>query len=296
MKEEMAGRARAEKDVNQLNMELNRQVAELNAVNEELEAFSYSVSHDLRAPLRHINGFVDLLRKTSAQLDSKAQRHLQIIGDSARQMGRLIDDLLVFSRMSRARMKVGKVNPDELVRQAQNELQGEIKGRNIVWNHQPLPVVEADAALLYQVFVNLLANAVKYSRPRNPAEIEIGYRNGSAEEIVIFVRDNGVGFDMQYAGKLFGVFQRLHRADEFEGTGIGLANVRRIINRHGGKTWAESTLDKGATFYFSLPIRSPHAESAARETTLGLTQRPPAPAGAASTKENHVTDQAHSAC
>jgi PAS domain S-box-containing protein len=232
--------------------EIARQKTELETANKELEAFSYSVSHDLRAPLRHVDGFVDLLRKQSAEkLDERGQRYLKIIAESARQMGTLIDDLLVFSRMSRSDLRRAKVASESLVHEVRNALQAEVTGR-IVWKMDTLPQVEADAPMLRQVWANLIGNAIKYSRTRDPAEIEIGC-NTMEDEFVFFVRDNGVGFDMQYVDKLFGVFQRLHRADEFEGTGIGLANVRRIVSRHGGRTWAEGKIGAGATFYFSLP-------------------------------------------
>ncbi len=246
-------RKRAQAQITQLNADLQNRATQLEAANQELEAFSYSVSHDLRAPLRHIDGFVKLLHKqASEKLDERGKRYLDIIADSARQMGMLIDDLLIFSRMSRTELRQAKVSSDSLVHEAIDGLQTEMNGRDIHWKIAALPEVEADPAMLRQVWVNLIANAVKYSRPRNPAEIEIGC-NSDNGELVFFVRDNGVGFDMQYAHKLFGVFQRLHRAEEFEGTGIGLANVRRIVHRHGGRTWAEGKVDGGATFFFSLP-------------------------------------------
>jgi PAS domain S-box-containing protein len=237
-----------------LNAEQQSRAAQLEAVNKELEAFSYSVSHDLRAPLRHIDGFVDLLRKQSQdKLDERGLRYLQVITDAARQMGNLIDDLLVFSRMGRAELRQQNVEMDALVHEAVTTLQSETNSRHITWKIASLPQVQADAAMLRQVWVNLLANAVKYSRPRDPAVIEIGCTADAPVEYQFFVRDNGVGFDMEYVDKLFGVFQRLHRAEEFEGTGIGLANVRRIVLRHGGRTWAEGKVDAGATFYFTLP-------------------------------------------
>jgi PAS domain S-box-containing protein len=246
-------RKRAQAQIIQLNADLQNRATELEAANQELEAFSYSVSHDLRAPLRHIDGFVKLLGKQAREkLDERGQRYLDIIADAARQMGMLIDDLLVFSRMNRAELRHARVSLDALVHEAIHGLQSETSGRPIQWKIATLPEIEADPAMLRQVWVNLIANAVKYSRPRNPAEIEIGC-NPDNGEFVFFVRDNGVGFDMQYAHKLFGVFQRLHRAEEFEGTGIGLANVRRIIHRHGGRTWAIGKVDGGATFFFSLP-------------------------------------------
>lgn len=237
-----------------LNDELRSHAAQVEAANQELEAFSYSVSHDLRAPVRHIDGFVKLLDKHAAgTLDERGRRYLDIIGDAAHQMGLLIDDLLVFSRMGRADLHPASVALNSLVDEAIAALQMEIEGRNIHWRIASLPQVQADLSMLRQVWINLIANALKYSRPRDPAEIEIGILGSSEGESVFFVRDNGVGFDMKYVDKLFGVFQRLHRSEEFEGTGIGLANVRRIISRHGGRTWAEGMVSEGATFYFSLP-------------------------------------------
>lgn len=244
----------AQEKIERLNEDLRAYTRQLEETNKELEAFSYSVSHDLRAPLRHIDGFVKLLARQSApNLDDHGRRYLDIIADSAQQMGALIDDLLVFSRMSRAELRRTRVSSDSLVHGAVEGLQTEINGRRIHWNIGALPEVDADPAMLQQVWVNLISNAVKYTRPRDPAEIEIGCTEPGNDEYIFFVHDNGVGFDMQYAHKLFGVFQRLHRAEEFEGTGIGLANVSRIVHRHGGRVWAEGRLDAGATFYFSLP-------------------------------------------
>ena len=243
----------AKAEIDRLNADLQQRAVQLEAANRELEAFSYSVSHDLRAPLRHIDGFMDLLAKHSGErLDERGQRYLKIISDAARQMGNLIDDLLVFSRMGRAEMRRQAVDLNAMVEQVIGNLQPELAGRNVKWKIARLPGVEADASLLRQVWVNLIGNAVKYTRTRDPAEIEIGFYEEQSGAPVFFVRDNGVGFDMQYVDKLFGVFQRLHRADEFEGTGIGLANVRRIVSRHGGRTWAEGAVDKGATFYYTL--------------------------------------------
>jgi PAS domain S-box-containing protein len=235
----------------QVVQEANEQ---LQAANAELEAFSYSVSHDLRAPLRHIDGFADLLIKhAGSTLDDKGRRYVKTIADSAKRMGALIDDLLVFSRIGRAEMHERKVDLGSLSDEVINELRVETQGRSVDWRRQGLPVVIGDPSLLRQVLVNLFSNAVKYTRPRDPAVIEIGFET-SPSEYTIYVRDNGVGFDMAYVNKLFGVFHRLHRGDEFEGTGIGLANVQRIVRRHGGRTWAEGKVGEGATFYFSLPI------------------------------------------
>jgi len=234
---------------------------ELRVLNNELEAFSYSVSHDLRAPLRHIDGFVDLLSKhLDGSVDEKGRRYLTTIAQSARRMGALIDDLLVFSRMGRSAMQKRKLNVNELVEVCVREVTANIQDRKIRWNIHPMPEVKADHSLMRQVFLNLCDNAVKYTRPREEAVIEVGTVHNDGE-VIFFVRDNGVGFDMAYADKLFGVFQRLHRADEFEGTGIGLANVRRIILRHSGRIWADSHPGKGTVFYFSLPASEENAEA-----------------------------------
>lgn len=236
-----------------LERRVRQRTDELEAANKELEAFSYSVSHDLRTPVRHIDGYAEMLGKsTDSSLSEKDRRYLNQIINASKQMGQLINDLLEFSRMGRAEMRRTQVDLQDLVEKVIQGLQPEIDGRNIVWKKGSLPQVQADPSLLQQVFSNLLFNAIKYTRPRNPAEIEIGC-TVEAGETVIFIRDNGVGFDMKYADKLFGVFQRLHRAEDFEGTGVGLANVRRIIARHGGRTWAEAKVDGGATFYFTLP-------------------------------------------
>ena len=236
--------------------ELRKRTEEVNAANKELEAFSYSVSHDLRAPLRHIDGFADLLKKHAAStLGDKSLRYLSTISESAKQMGVLIDDLLQFSRVGRAEMRKTVVPLNKLVKDVLGEVRRDVQDRHITWTIRDLPEVHGDPAMLRQVLVNLIANAVKYTRPREHATIEIGCLNGMPNETAVFVRDDGVGFDMQYVHKLFGVFQRLHSANEFEGTGIGLANVQRIIHRHGGRTWAEGKVGEGATFYFALPAR-----------------------------------------
>jgi light-regulated signal transduction histidine kinase (bacteriophytochrome) len=230
--------------------------AELQASNAELESFSYSVSHDLRAPLRHINGFADLLNEEwGSKLDQSGRRYLSIISDSVRQMGKLIDDLLEFSKIGRAEMHFTEVNMAEVVGEVVKKLKEENKDRKIEWRIEPLPQARGDRALLTQVWTNLLSNAVKYTRDREVARIEVGCNRG-AVELEFFVRDNGAGFDMKYAHKLFGVFQRLHRSEEFEGTGVGLANVLRVITRHGGKTRAQGKVNEGAALYFTLPVPS----------------------------------------
>ena len=254
LEREVAERNRAEAEVRRLNRELEDRVrqrtAELEAANKELEAFSYSVSHDLRAPLRAIDGFSRiLLEDAAAQLSPEAQRYLQLVCDNTRQMGRLIDDLLAFSRLSRQPLRKRQVEPAKLVQQALDTLRAEREGRRVEITIGDLSICQGDPALLRQVWINLLANALKFTRQREVAVIEVGCRTDKAE-LVYFVRDNGVGFDMQYAHKLFGVFQRLHRAEEYEGTGVGLAIVQRIIHRHGGRVWAEA--DNGATFSFTL--------------------------------------------
>ena len=241
-------------DLQVANADLEAAGRLLEIANQELEAFAYSVSHDLRAPLRHISGFVDILGDNSADaLDESGQRHLRLIAESAGRMGTLIDDLLEFSRAGRMELHVGTLDLGRLTDEVLQEVQARAEEREIVWQVDALPEVMADRATMRQVLVNLVENAVKYTRKTPSARIEIGTAPDDGKEMVVFVRDNGVGFDPRYAHKLFGVFQRLHRVEEFEGTGIGLANVRRIISRHGGRTWAEGKVGEGATFFFSLP-------------------------------------------
>ena len=239
--------------------ELERTNRSLEAVNGELEAFSYSVSHDLRAPLRHVIGFAQLLEEHAREtVDERGRQYLRTITKSANHMARLIDDLLAFSRLGRGELAKRRVDLNVLVHEVCTQvMEQEIAtGRVVRWQIDDLNDVKADPALLRQVFVNLLSNALKYSATRVPTQIEVASRAESDGSVVVLVRDNGVGFDMAYKDRLFGVFQRLHPADEYPGTGIGLANVKRIIHRHGGRVWAESEPDQGATFYFSLPTES----------------------------------------
>jgi K+-sensing histidine kinase KdpD len=251
---EVEQRRHREEEVRKLNLDLAQRATELEAANKELESFAYSVSHDLRAPLRHILGYAELLQKqASSLLDDKSQRYMKTILESSKRMGSLIDDLLAFSRIGRADAKRMAVDLEQLVKEVVAELGQETKGRDIAWKIGALPVCYGDRSMLKLVLVNLISNAVKFTQMRTPAEIEIGCVNGKNNEAEVFVRDNGAGFDMQYANKLFGVFQRLHPTEEFEGTGIGLATAQRIILRHGGKIWADGAVDHGATFYFSLP-------------------------------------------
>jgi signal transduction histidine kinase len=250
-------RKRAEAKIHQLNAELEQRVSkrtvQLEAANKELEAFCYSVSHDLRAPLRHIDGYVDLLvSRCRDGLSEKGLHYVATIADSARQMGKLIDDLLQFSRTGRAEMSPTLLDMHKILEEARVILEESYAGRTIEWNIGKLPSVSGDYPLLRQVWVNLLGNALKYTGTREVARITVSARDDNGE-IIFVVSDNGVGFEMQYVDKLFGVFQRLHRTEEFEGTGIGLATVHRIIARHGGRVWAEAEPNQGAKFFFTLP-------------------------------------------
>ncbi|HXX58800.1 MAG TPA: GAF domain-containing protein [Thermodesulfovibrionales bacterium] len=246
-------RKKAEREILRLSEEMAARNVELEAANRELEGFSYSVSHDLRAPLRHMTGFADLLeRRSRAELDETSLHYVSVISQAAKKMGVLIDDLLAFSRIGRAEVRMKRVGLTALVKEVIQEVHAEVKGRDIAWKIGELSDTYGDPSMLKLVLANLVSNAVKFSQRRAQAEIEIGCRE-EKEEVVFFVKDNGVGFDMKYADQLFGVFQRLHPREEFEGTGIGLANVRRIIARHGGRTWAEGSPGEGATVYFALP-------------------------------------------
>ena len=255
-----AERRRAEN----ISMELRKSAEELRFAKEEaealireLEAFSYSVSHDLRAPLRHLDGFLSLLSKRAyAGLDTQGKHYIDRTLDASRRMGRLIDDLLQFSRLGRNEIRRMAVNLNEIVEQAKADFEPDIGDRNIEWRIDRLPTVAADQSMLRLVMQNLVGNAIKFTRLCETAKIEIGCRPGPYAESVIFVKDNGAGFDMEYYNKLFQVFQRLHSEAQFEGTGIGLANVRRIIERHDGRVWAEGKVGEGAAFYFSLPSRT----------------------------------------
>ncbi len=248
--------------VEELNRQLEGKVAQVSEVNRELEAFSYSVSHDLRAPLRHVAGFSDKLsRHLGDAADDKSRHYLEVISSSARRMAALIDDLLVYSRLGRAAMRQQAVDMQSLVADTRamldSNLQAEAENRghahHVEWSIAPLPIVVGDENMIRQVWLNLLGNAVKYSGNREPAKIRVDYQPQPDGGHQFTVSDNGAGFDMAYAGKLFGVFQRLHKASDYPGTGIGLASVRRVLTRHGGRIWAEAEPDVGATFHFYLP-------------------------------------------
>jgi PAS domain S-box-containing protein len=246
-------RSQAEEQVKDLNERLERQVAELNAINKELESFSYSVSHDLRTPLRAIDGYSRMiLRQQGDQFDENTRRQFDVIRDNAKTMGQLIDDLLAFSRLGRQALSLTKLNMEALTRGVWEELKTIHPDKPMILKIDHLPPGTGDRSLIKQVLINLLSNAIKFTRVREVPLIEVVGTGGETEN-VYFVRDNGVGFDMRYHDKLFGVFQRLHGATDYEGTGVGLAIVQRIIQRHGGRIWAESEIDKGAAFYFSLP-------------------------------------------
>ncbi len=247
-------RALAEQKVNELNRQLEGKVTQISDVNRELEAFSYSVSHDLRAPLRHVSGFARKLEQhLGDRVDEKAGHYLEVITSSAQRMALLIDDLLVFSRLGRGALRLQAVDMQSLVDEARELAEAAAPDRRIVWTVAPLPMVIGDENMLRTVWQNLLGNAVKYTGQCHVARIEVSVRNNRQGDYEFTVADNGAGFDMQYADKLFGVFQRLHRSSEFSGNGISLANVRRIVARHGGRVWAEAELGQGARFHFSLP-------------------------------------------
>jgi PAS domain S-box len=254
--EEALRRSRDELEikVQERTAELGKMNADLQSLNKELEAFAYSVSHDLRAPVRHIAGFTELLQKHSDPvLDDKSRHHIGMILDAANRMGTLVDDLLAFSRIGRAETQKTTIHLQQLVKGVVSEIEPDTQGRNIVWHIGSLPICYGDPSMLRLVVANLISNAVKFTRTRERPEIEIDSLNHKPDELVVFVKDNGVGFDMKYKNKLFGVFQRLHSQEAFEGTGIGLATVQRIIHRHGGRVWAEGSLENGATFYVALP-------------------------------------------
>lgn len=250
----------AEEELRKLNEELEGRVtertAQLKSVNKELEAFAYTVSHDLRSPLRHISGFISLLSKRlSGKLDDQNKSYLDLISQASRRMGMLIDDLLSFSKMNKNEMIFNKLDLAELVKTVIMEFKPEYENRKINWMIDEFPMIEGDPSMLKLIFTNLIGNAIKFTKTKETAEITIKKYDETKNNIVICVRDNGVGFDMNNVDKMFGVFQRLHMDEEFEGTGIGLAIVKRIVDRHGGKVWAEGKVNEGAAFFISFPLR-----------------------------------------
>lgn len=250
--QDVTKRKEAELQIQRLNQELQARVSELTAVNQELESFNYSISHDLRAPLRHIDAYTKLLLKQSGmELTTEARAYVDRVHQGSQRMGRMVDELLELSRTSRVEPARQMTELKTLVEDVLGELKVDLQDREIEWRIGELPVADCDPTLTRQVFANLLGNAIKFTNSRKPAVIEVGQAS-SEGQTVLFVRDNGVGFNMKYADKLFGVFQRLHRREDFEGTGIGLATVQRIIHKHGGRIWAKADVDKGAAFYFTL--------------------------------------------
>ncbi len=239
--------------LNELNGNLKKESEKLEDANKELEAFAYSVSHDLRVPLRAIDGFSRIIMEDyEDKLDDEGKRLLNIIRENTKKMGQLIDDILLLSRASRQEMRISPIDMESLVVNVFEELKPSIKDRDIQLEIKPLPPAYGDRTLLYQVFSNLISNSIKFTRFKEKAIIELGIEEGK-DENTYYVRDNGAGFDMKYINKLFGLFQRLHGSDEFEGTGVGLSIVQRIIRRHGGRVWGEGKVDEGATIYFTLP-------------------------------------------
>jgi len=256
--ENISDQRRAEDEIRALNADLERRVADrtagLQVANTELEAFASSVSHDLRTPLWHTQAYARMLRESATKtLDETSLKHLNMIDASVQRMRTMIDDLLSFARMRRCEMDYTQVELGALIQSVIRELETETAGRNVDWRVAKFPDVAGDLAMLRLAIVNLLSNALKFTRPRERAEIKIGWAPGAGGETVVFVRDNGVGFDMKNVERLWGLFRRLHGSDQFEGTGVGLANVRRIVERHGGRTWAEAKPGEGACFFFTLP-------------------------------------------
>lgn len=265
---DITARRRAEDEIGKLNRGLLERNMELAAANRDLEAFTYSIAHDLRAPIRHAHSFSRML---SEELGPSApptiQECLRDITESTQDMGRMVDDLLSLARVGRQEISVEVTGLNAVVDDVIHSLGREIGDRDIQWKVGELPFAECDAGLMRQVFLNLISNAVKYTRPRKQAVIEVGQTADGHDQPVVFVRDNGVGFNMKYANKLFGVFQRLHRREDFEGTGVGLATVQRIVTRHGGHVWAQAELGKGATFFFTLSAPVADGERFVREAT-----------------------------